>query len=80
MEQLELFKSEVDESDLHEVDYIFEKEGDKYRLVHSFYNSSRKGELLTAEEALECMRFHNNWYHYSAVSFRDTMFLKKRSR
>lgn len=85
MEQLELFNSEtkVDEENLHEVDYIFIKEGDKYRMEHSFYRDSRVGQLITAEELIEIIEFQNEWHHYASVviqkpGFRD-LFLKKRT-
>lgn len=82
MEQLELFQSEskTDEDDMPEVDYIFVPEGDKYKLVHSFYNTSQLGKTLTAEQVLKCLTFHNNWYYCSTVSFKNWNGLKRRSR
>lgn len=82
MEQLELFESSHSDSEqeMPEVDYIFVPENGKYRLVHSFYNTSKLGELLSAEAVLESLVFHNNWYLCSTVSFQDWKGLKRRSR
>lgn len=83
MDQLELFKSDSEKNeseDVHEVDFIFEKVGDQYKLVHSFYNSSKIGKFLTAEEVLDSLVFHSNWYYYSAVAFQNRPGLNKRCR
>lgn len=80
MEQLKLFtyEDEINELDIIKLDYVLVKENGRYRLVHSYYNDSRIGQLLTAEQALDAISLCATFNMYSVVAFNDKLLLPRR--
>lgn len=81
MEQLNLFE-EFDKEEptekLSDIDYVLVKVDNGWKLVHSYYVSSREGTVLTAEEALECLRFCSLFNLYTVVTFNEDLTLPRR--
>jgi hypothetical protein len=81
-EQLKLFtyQDEVDEIDIIGLDYVFVKEKGGYRLVHSYYNDSRLGQIISAEEAMQCISTCATFNLYGIVAFSETLNLPRRKK
>lgn len=78
MEQLELFPSKEKEEELSALDYVLVKEKGGYRLVHSYYNSSQLGKVITAEQALEALSLCATFNLYAVVTFNPNLNLPRR--